>query len=90
MWRWRYDLGESSVSSQKETVVVNIDKDGNGGAPQGHTTRTLEFDKQGRLYISVGSGGLIQILIDQGFVGWIFQVGYSHSIFKTQRYLPTG
>jgi len=57
VWRWRYDLGSSSVSSRKETIVVNIDKDGNGGAPQGHTTRTLAFDEQGRLYISVGSGG---------------------------------
>jgi len=57
VWRWRYDLGGSAVTSSKETVVINIDKDGKGGAQDGHTTRTLAFDEQGRLYISVGSAG---------------------------------
>lgn len=58
VWRWRYDLGQSSVyAEEKETVVVNVDKDGQGGAPNGHTTRTLIFDDEGRLYISVGSAG---------------------------------
>jgi len=57
VWRWRYEIGSNMVSSDEETVVVNINKDGQGGAPQGHTTRTLAFDDQGRLYISVGSGG---------------------------------
>jgi glucose/arabinose dehydrogenase len=36
-------------------VINNINADGNGGAPQGHTTRTLEFDSLGRFYVSVGS-----------------------------------
>uniref|UniRef100_A0A7S4SZ02 Pyrroloquinoline quinone-dependent pyranose dehydrogenase beta-propeller domain-containing protein n=2 Tax=Ditylum brightwellii TaxID=49249 RepID=A0A7S4SZ02_9STRA len=57
VWRWKYDLGDSAVSSERETVVINIDKDGRGGAPNGHTTRTLIFDNIGRLYISVGSAG---------------------------------
>lgn len=57
VWRWKYVLGDSSVSSERETVVINIDKDGKGGAPKGHTTRSLAFDKAGFLYISVGSGG---------------------------------
>jgi len=55
VWRWKYELGESAVSTEREPVVINIDKDGKGGAPQGHTTRTLAFDDLGRLYISVGS-----------------------------------
>ena len=57
MWRWKYEWGESesAVTGDRETVVINIDKDGKGGAPLGHTTRTLIFDDQGRLYISVGS-----------------------------------
>lgn len=39
----------------QEIVVTNINEDGTGGAPQGHTTRTLEFDDSGTMYISVGS-----------------------------------
>jgi glucose/arabinose dehydrogenase len=38
-----------------EMVIDNINADGVGGAPQGHTTRTLAFDDFGRLYVSVGS-----------------------------------
>ncbi|KAG7347166.1 L-sorbosone dehydrogenase [Nitzschia inconspicua] len=38
-----------------EIVVDNINRDGQGGAPRGHQTRTLEFDRSGRLYITVGS-----------------------------------
>lgn len=43
--------------ADRETVVHNINRDGSGGAPFGHTTRTLAFDDQGRLYVSVGSDG---------------------------------
>ena len=32
-----------------------MNADGQGGAPRGHTTRTLVFDKTGRLYVSIGS-----------------------------------
>jgi glucose/arabinose dehydrogenase len=55
VWRWKYELGSSSVESDAETVIFNMNADGNGGAPQGHTTRTLAFDGKGRLFISVGS-----------------------------------
>lgn len=41
----------------KEIVVSNMNANGQGGAPMGHTTRTLIFDSEGRLYISVGSAG---------------------------------
>ena len=34
-----------------------MNADGNGGAPHGHKTRTLAFDNQGRLYVSIGSAG---------------------------------
>ena len=36
-------------------VIKNINADGHGGAPLGHTTRTIVFDSRGRLYVSVGS-----------------------------------
>lgn len=61
VWRWKYKLGANRVASPRETVVINIDRDGKGGAPDGHTTRTLVFDAQGRLYISVGSAGNVDV-----------------------------
>ena len=39
----------------REVVIKNMNADGKGGAPQGHTTRTLAFDAVGKLYVSVGS-----------------------------------
>ena len=44
-----------SPVGEEEVVIDNINADGNGGAPQGHWTRTLAFDDLGRLYVSVGS-----------------------------------
>jgi glucose/arabinose dehydrogenase len=43
------------VNGDVEIAIENMNADGNGGAPQGHTTRTLIFDDQDYLYISVGS-----------------------------------
>ena len=52
VYRWPYtSQGVGSV----EIAVENINADGMGGAPEGHTTRTLAFDDSGRLYVSVGS-----------------------------------
>jgi len=51
------DFLASPLTREPETVVDNINEDGQGGAPFGHTTRTLAFDDQGRLYVSVGSAG---------------------------------
>lgn len=45
----------------EEVVVNNINEDGMGGAPLGHTTRTLEFDDSGMLYISVGSNRNVDV-----------------------------
>ena len=55
---WRYAGGQRSDSSDtREVIVKNMNADGRGGAPRGHTTRTLAFDALGRLYVSVGSYG---------------------------------
>jgi glucose/arabinose dehydrogenase len=56
VYRWPYTSGAEQVgSSEAEEVINNINADGNGGAPYGHMTRTLAFDADGRLYVSVGS-----------------------------------
>jgi glucose/arabinose dehydrogenase len=57
VYRWSYNSEKFSSIGEQQIVVENINADGQGGAPQGHTTRTLAFDDIGRLYISVGSGG---------------------------------
>lgn len=54
VYRWPYEA-TNFTTGDVEVVVVNINADGAGGAPQGHRTRTLVFDDIGRLYISVGS-----------------------------------
>ena len=50
---------ETTTVGEAEVVIDNINADGSGGSPSGHTTRTLAFDDQGRLYVSVGSNGNI-------------------------------
>lgn len=57
VWRWPYRAGQRTTSpdSVKEVVVRDMNADGRGGAPGGHTTRTLAFDANGKLYVSVGS-----------------------------------
>jgi glucose/arabinose dehydrogenase len=54
VYRWPYE-DDFVVNGDVEIAIENMNADGNGGAPQGHTTRTLIFDDQGYLYISVGS-----------------------------------
>jgi len=56
VYRWPI-LDDVWTVGGQETVVFNINRDGSGGAPFGHTTRTLAFDEAGTLYISVGSDG---------------------------------
>ena len=56
----RYDFVEGGTVDQsvtEEIVVKGINKDGNGGAPKGHESRSLVFDGNGNLYVSVGSMG---------------------------------
>jgi glucose/arabinose dehydrogenase len=50
VYRWRYSGGRTPSTGQPEVVIRNIP----GG---GHVTRTLLFDSQGRLLVSVGSAG---------------------------------
>lgn len=62
VYRWPFDVENfdfnfTDLLEDEEIVVDNINQDGRGGAPQGHQTRTLEFDNSGRLYITVGSDG---------------------------------
>jgi len=53
VYRWPYVAGSrQAVTAQPETLVTGIP---NGG----HVTRTLIFDEQDRLYISVGSNNNI-------------------------------
>jgi glucose/arabinose dehydrogenase len=59
VYRWSFNTGDGEASigvtvvGARELVIENIDAD--GGAPLGHSTRTLAFDDDGRLYVSVGS-----------------------------------
>lgn len=58
VYRWPYTDSDFVVDDGSvEIVIQNMNADGKGGAPQGHTTRTLIFDDLGRLYVSVGSFG---------------------------------
>ncbi len=52
VFRWGYTTGLRKATGQPEVVVSGI-PDG------GHVTRTLVFDSQGRLYVSVGSASNI-------------------------------
>lgn len=56
VYRWPFSDNFDTIGDI-EIVVNNINADGQGGAPQGHRTRTLIFDDAGKLYISVGSNG---------------------------------
>lgn len=54
VYRWRYTTGARVASGEAEIVVAGIP----GG---GHVTRTLVFDSRGRLYVSVGSAGNVDV-----------------------------
>ena len=61
IWRWPYQPGQSAPLGAAELVIDEISRvgppgeGGEPGAPMGHKTRTLVFDNEGRLYVSVGS-----------------------------------
>ena len=57
VWRFKFDAQNpvKDQTSTREVVIHSMNADGRGGAPRGHWTRTLIFDKEGRLYISIGS-----------------------------------
>jgi glucose/arabinose dehydrogenase len=55
-----------------EVVVNNMNEDGNGGAPQGHTTRTLAFDEaSGTMYVSVGSNNNVDLNSYRSRIRWV-------------------
>ena len=54
VYRWRYAAGARRAAGPTEVVVSGI-PDG------GHVTRTLVFDARGRLYVSVGSAGNVDV-----------------------------
>jgi glucose/arabinose dehydrogenase len=54
VYRWRYAAGVRRAAGATEVVVSGI-PDG------GHVTRTLVFDSRGRLYVSVGSAGNVDV-----------------------------
>ena len=59
VYRWPFDPLTKTVASADapEWVIENMNADGNGGAPFGHTTRTLVVveEPSSLLYVSVGS-----------------------------------
>ena len=60
VWRWTFTPGQRSPgpnSNSAEIVIENMNANGRGGAPQGHTTRTLIVGNESRMYVSVGSAG---------------------------------
>jgi glucose/arabinose dehydrogenase len=58
VFRWPYTPGSrAAISTAAETVVHSMNADGQGGAPEGHKTRTIAFDSEGKLYVSIGSAG---------------------------------
>ena len=60
VYRWPY-VDEASLAAgtvgPMETVITNINVDSQGRVFRGHFSRTLAFDAQGLLYVSVGSVG---------------------------------
>lgn len=51
VFRWPYTPGSWALINQatRETVIQGIP------SVQGHTTRSLSFDRQGRLYVAIGT-----------------------------------
>ena len=54
LYRWTYEDG-FNTTGPIETVLTNIRELEDGTDVGGHATRTMAFDKTGRLYVSVGS-----------------------------------
>ena len=52
---------QRTKSTAYQVVVRNINANGQGGAPRGHWTRTLIFDENDYLYVSVGSVGNVDV-----------------------------
>jgi glucose/arabinose dehydrogenase len=57
VWRYPYTPGSRRLvdMSLQEEIIYNMGKGGKGGAPLGHTTRTLLFSPDDYLYIGISS-----------------------------------
>jgi glucose/arabinose dehydrogenase len=58
VYRWSYTSGKRSAAGAGEVVIASIP----GG---GHSTRTLAFDSQGRLIVSIGSASNVDSTQEQ-------------------------
>jgi glucose/arabinose dehydrogenase len=56
VYRWSYSSGRRIAAEPPSIVVSGIAAGGSAGGG-GHSTRTLLFDREGRLYVSIGSAG---------------------------------
>jgi glucose/arabinose dehydrogenase len=65
VYRWPYASGARSAGGSAQVVVARLPSGG-------HSTRTLVFDSQGRLYVSVGSAGNVDT--DPGLVATRSQI----------------
>ena len=54
---YRWDYGADGGATGRREVVTGISANGQGGAPGGHTTRTLALAANHSMYVSVGSAG---------------------------------
>jgi glucose/arabinose dehydrogenase len=57
VFRWKMNGSNMTAltPADPELVIINMNADGQGGAPFGHQTRTLAFDESNKLYVSIGS-----------------------------------
>ena len=87
VFRWPlYDTSNSENNdnyyafplTNPEVVVNNMNEDGNGGAPQGHKTRTIAFDEaSGAMYVSVGSNKNVDLNSYRSRIRWVPNINNS-------------
>lgn len=61
VYRWKYSGERAPIADAPQIVISNMSSGGKGGAPLGHTTRTIVFKTDGKdtpqyMYVSIGSG----------------------------------
>jgi len=55
LYRWSYEDGQTTLSTDVETIISNMPSGG-------HKSRSFLFDHDGLLYLQVGSGGNIDVI----------------------------
>ena len=61
VFRWTFDAASGKAGTTPQVVMAGMNADGQGGAPQGHKTRTVVFDGNGKMYVSIGSVGNVDV-----------------------------